>query len=182
WHGLAKMAHQGQSKEKTLQKMVVSVSDIPLTRWVQQSILAVLLLNHLMEQLEQALSPLEYMMKCYPEIKEKKVCLSESHQEPVRRSEVLRLLCLDGLPEPSRALPGRAHQPDWSIETVDTLAHAVNEFEGGVMLVSHDFRLIQQVAQEIWLCENQTITKWNTDILAYKERLKATIDKQTQDV
>uniref|UniRef100_A0A452UMG5 ATP binding cassette subfamily F member 2 n=1 Tax=Ursus maritimus TaxID=29073 RepID=A0A452UMG5_URSMA len=59
------------------------------------------------------------------------------------------------------------------IETIDALADAINEFEGGMMLVSHDFRLIQQVAQEIWVCEKQTITKWPGDILAYKEHLKS---------
>ncbi|CAK6443789.1 unnamed protein product [Pipistrellus nathusii] len=57
-------------------------------------------------------------------------------------------------------------------ETIDALADAINEFEGGMMLVSHDFRLIQQVAQEIWVCEKQTITKWPGDILASKECLK----------
>lgn len=31
------------------------------------------------------------------------------------------------------------------IETIDALAEAINEFDGGMMLVSHDFRLIQQV-------------------------------------
>lgn len=35
------------------------------------------------------------------------------------------------------------------IETIDALADAVNEFEGGMMLVSHDFRLIQQVCCDL---------------------------------
>lgn len=40
------------------------------------------------------------------------------------------------------------------IETIDALADAISDFEGGLVLVSHDFRLISQVAKEIWVCEH----------------------------
>merc|ERR1712027_244328 len=48
------------------------------------------------------------------------------------------------------------------IETIDALAEAINHYEGGMVLVSHDFRLISQVADQIWVCENQRgRNKWN---------------------
>lgn len=58
------------------------------------------------------------------------------------------------------------------IECIDSLADALKAFDGGVILVSHDFRLIDQVADEIWVCENQTIKKWDADIREYKEHLR----------
>ena len=51
------------------------------------------------------------------------------------------------------------------------LAKAINSFEGGVVLVSHDFRLIDQVADEIWVCENKGVTKYSGDIRSYKKAL-----------
>ncbi|KAI9468388.1 ABC transporter ATP-binding protein arb1 [Coemansia sp. RSA 1085] len=57
-------------------------------------------------------------------------------------------------------------------EAIDGLAEAINEFNGGVVLVSHDFRLISQVAKELWLCENKKIVKFTDSIDKYKESLR----------
>ncbi|KAI8809359.1 P-loop containing nucleoside triphosphate hydrolase protein, partial [Cladochytrium replicatum] len=63
------------------------------------------------------------------------------------------------------------------IETIDSLANAINEFEGGIVLVSHDFRLISQVAEEIWVCENKTVTPWAGTIESYKDKLRKDVIK-----
>jgi len=58
------------------------------------------------------------------------------------------------------------------MQCIDALANAINNFTGGLVLVSHDFRLIGQVAKEIWVCDNKTISKWSGDIQSYKSHLK----------
>ena len=57
------------------------------------------------------------------------------------------------------------------IEAIDSLAEAINKYKGGLVLVSHDFRLIEQVAQEIWLCENKAVKPWKGSIRDYKAHL-----------
>ena len=43
------------------------------------------------------------------------------------------------------------------LECIDSLADAINAYNGGVVLVSHDFRLIDQVAEQIWVCEDKGV-------------------------
>uniref|UniRef100_A0A146M2S6 ATP-binding cassette sub-family F member 3 n=2 Tax=Lygus hesperus TaxID=30085 RepID=A0A146M2S6_LYGHE len=38
------------------------------------------------------------------------------------------------------------------IETIEALGHAINKYTGGVILVSHDERLIRMVCKELWVC------------------------------
>lgn len=159
--------------------------------------------QHLHELLDLDVSPLEYMMREFPAVKEKEemrkiigrygltgrqqVCpirqLSDGQRCRVVFAwlawQVPHLLLLD---EPTNHL---------DMETIDALADAINDFDGGLVLVSHDFRLINQVsvldyfcnekilkflkfqvAEEIWICEKETVTKWKGNILDYKETLK----------
>jgi len=58
------------------------------------------------------------------------------------------------------------------MESIDALAIAVNKYSGGLVLVSHDMRLISQVAKEIWICDNKTIEKYQGDIMNFKMDLR----------
>jgi len=64
------------------------------------------------------------------------------------------------------------------MQCIDALAGAINNFSGGLVLVSHDFRLIGQVAKEIWVCDKKTISKWPGDIQSYKMKLKKQVMKK----
>lgn len=62
------------------------------------------------------------------------------------------------------------------MESIDSLAKAINNFSGGMMLVSHDMRLISQVAKEIWLCDNRTVTKYVGEINDFKMQLRRQLE------
>jgi len=140
--------------------------------------------QHLHEELDLEVSALDYMLLSYPNVTDKEqmrkiigrygitgrqqVCpmkqLSDGQRCRVSFAwlawQTPHLLLLD---EPTNHL---------DMESIDALADAINDFQGGMILVSHDFRLIQQVAKDIWVVENQTITKWEGDIFGYKKFLK----------
>lgn len=140
--------------------------------------------QHLHEILDMTMPALYWMMKTFPEEKEEermrkflgRYGLTGKQQTcPIanlsdgQRSRIIfawlsfqnpHMLLLD---EPTNHL---------DIETIDALAEAINEFDGGMVLVSHDFRLIMQVAKEIWVCEKGKVTPWKGDIYSYKKTLK----------
>ncbi|CAI5465370.1 unnamed protein product [Closterium sp. Yama58-4] len=145
--------------------------------------------QHLGEKLDLEKSALQWMMSEYPGLEEERMraaigrfgltgkcqIMPMKNLSDGQRSRILfawlayrqpQMLLLD---EPTNHL---------DIETIDSLAEALNEWDGGMVLVSHDFRLINQVAKEIWVCENRTLTRWEGDIGAFKEHLrrKANID------
>ncbi|EON98755.1 putative atp-binding cassette sub-family f member 2 protein [Phaeoacremonium minimum UCRPA7] len=81
---------------------------------------------------------------------------------------VFALLAIEGpnmllLDEPTNGL---------DIPTIDSLADAINAFSGGVIVVSHDFRLLDKIAKQILVCENKTIRPWDGSIGEYKNYLR----------
>ncbi len=87
--------------------------------------------------------------------------------EGQRSRVVFSLLALESpnillLDEPTNGL---------DIPTIDSLADAINEFSGGVCVVSHDFRLLDKIAKDIFVVENRTATRWDGSIGDYKKKL-----------
>jgi len=62
---------------------------------------------------------------------------------------------------------------------IDALAEAIGKFSGGTVLVSHDFRLIDKVAKEIWVCDGK-VSPWKGDIKAYKKHLSKEMAKASK--
>jgi len=62
------------------------------------------------------------------------------------------------------------------METIDALAGAIKQFAGGLILVSHDFRLIEQVCEEVWLCDKKNVVPMKQSIQQYKRSLEKKFD------
>ncbi|KAK3316290.1 P-loop containing nucleoside triphosphate hydrolase protein [Apodospora peruviana] len=62
------------------------------------------------------------------------------------------------------------------IEAMDALSEALREFQGGVLMVSHDVTMLQTVCTSLWVCDNGTVEKFPGDVQAYKKRITAQAD------
>ena len=157
----------------TLQKLITGELE-PTKGYVQRNGHCVVARfnQHFVDQLDMELSPLDYMKQEFPE--------AEGSPEKVRSwvgrfgitgaSQTAKIGTLsDGmksrvvlawmaqrgphillLDEPTNHL---------DMDSIDALAEALNEFEGGVILVSHDMRLIAQASSEIWICDDNRVKK-----------------------
>lgn len=61
---------------------------------------------------------------------------------------------------------------------LDALAEALINFQGGLLMVSHDVSIIDKVCDEIWVTENQTVKKFPGDINAYKKYILQEADSR----
>uniref|UniRef100_R4FQH0 ATP-binding cassette sub-family F member 3 n=1 Tax=Rhodnius prolixus TaxID=13249 RepID=R4FQH0_RHOPR len=55
------------------------------------------------------------------------------------------------------------------IETIEALGRAINKYTGGVILVSHDERLIRMVCRELWVCGASTVKSLEGGFDQYRE-------------
>ncbi|CAG8738277.1 26579_t:CDS:10 [Dentiscutata erythropus] len=141
--------------------------------------------QHSADQLEMDLTPIQYMRKKFAHLNGDvdfwrsqigRYGLTGSHQtSPIKTLSdglktrlvfaelVLSTPDIVLMDEPTNHL---------DMESIDSLAQAIQTFSGGVVLVSHDFRLISQVAQDILLCKDKTVVPFKGTIEDYKKQLQ----------
>lgn len=64
------------------------------------------------------------------------------------------------------------------MESIDALARCLKKFKGGVVMISHDMRLISQCAQQIYICDNKKIELYKGDIMKFKMHTKKENNKK----
>lgn len=72
------------------------------------------------------------------------------------------------------------------MQSIDALADALDAFEGGVVVISHDSRLLQTLCSdeersEVWEVDGGTVRRFEGDFEDYKERLIDEIRKEMDD-
>ncbi|RNA26016.1 ATP-binding cassette sub-family F member 3 [Brachionus plicatilis] len=62
------------------------------------------------------------------------------------------------------------------METIEALGEALNKFGGGVILVSHDERLIQLICKELWLCRDGKVKSIEGGYEEYRKLIEAELE------
>jgi ATP-binding cassette subfamily F protein 3 len=57
------------------------------------------------------------------------------------------------------------------VDSREMLIQALNEYEGAVILISHDRHLIDASADRLWIVEDGTVTAYDKDMDAYRDRM-----------
>merc|ERR1712232_172422 len=66
------------------------------------------------------------------------------------------------------------------IETIDALIDAINEFNGGIVVVTHDVRLIEECECNLWVVDHQKVTDWRAGFDNYKETLLKELEERIE--
>ncbi|WP_026987113.1 ABC-F family ATP-binding cassette domain-containing protein [Fodinicurvata fenggangensis] len=134
------------------------------------------------EELDYSATPIENLARLMPEAKPQAIRnhlgrfgFSGNHAEtPVNKlsgGEKARLLFalisrenphLLILDEPTNHL---------DIDARDALMEALNDFEGAIILVSHDAYLVETVAERLWLVQNGSVESYQGDMEEYRQLL-----------
>jgi len=138
--------------------------------------------QHFVDQLDMDISPVEYINSKFKELKTQEIrnslgmfgihgttqeqqisLLSGGQKSRVCLCEIsLTMPHILFLDEPTNHL---------DIASVDALADALIQFKGGIVFITHDQRLVSQVASELWVCGNNKVIRYEGTFDDYKQEI-----------
>jgi ATP-binding cassette subfamily F protein 3 len=65
------------------------------------------------------------------------------------------------------------------IDSRDALVHALNDYEGAVLIISHDRHLIEATCDTLWIAENGTIRELDEDLDTYQRNITSTKESKS---
>ncbi|MBD8065063.1 ABC-F family ATP-binding cassette domain-containing protein [Devosia sp. PTR5] len=65
------------------------------------------------------------------------------------------------------------------IDSRDALVHALNEYEGAVLIISHDRHLIEATCDTLWIAEGGTIRELDEDLDSYQRSITSSKEPKT---
>lgn len=150
--------------------------------WINRKVRIGIFNQHSTDQLDLDKTPVEYIQEKYNELKYQEIRnmlgkfgLKGVHAEQKintlsggQKARVVfvelglkkaHLLLLD---EPTNHL---------DLETVDCLIEGLKEFQGGILVITHNVALISEITNEIWVASGTNIEKFNGDFQDYRNSL-----------
>ncbi|GAB4823496.1 hypothetical protein N2152v2_010542 [Parachlorella kessleri] len=159
--------------------------------------------QHFVDTLDMTVSPVEYLLNKFPTAGLKPEGMrailgrfglsGHHHLQPIAKLSggqkarvVFAAISLENahillLDEPTNHL---------DMQSIDALADALEEFEGGVVIISHDSRLLSRVCDdaersEVWLVEDGTVERYDGDFNDYKgdliKEIAAELDEDEEE-
>jgi ATP-binding cassette subfamily F protein 3 len=175
---IALLGQNGNGKS-TLAKLLCG--KLPLTKGVMRhhkGLVAGYFAQHQMDELDENLSPHDYFRRLMPGATEaQRRARLHAHGFGVSLADA-RCVTLSG-GEKARVLFALAsfHAPHimvldeptnhLDVDSREALIHALNDFEGCVIIISHDRHLIETVADRLWLVAQGTVTPYEGDVDDY---------------
>ena len=68
------------------------------------------------------------------------------------------------------------------IESIDALCDALKQYNGGIILVSHDARLIESIECQLWVVEDHNCQEFKAGFAAYREHLLEKLESQMSSI
>lgn len=67
------------------------------------------------------------------------------------------------------------------IESIDALCDAIREYDGGVVIVTHDARLIETTECVLWVCGDQDVVVFDGGFQAYRQSILDDLSKRAEE-